>query len=165
MDEESRDLQAALRSQNLPLNDSSAVQLRRQIRSEYQAAQASLLGGDGAQQLSAYEKTSPVRDLVDDMNGTAVLADYPLDPTQAAQLTTLVNAAAQVKGNTAMIDWKNVAAQASTFLTPEQIEAIGSRLAPGPDGLSLQITTQLGRMIEQADKADAAAEAQIPAGN
>lgn len=113
----------------------AAFALLQQATDAFAEQATTLLGRDGVAQLENYERTLPVRDFVDGFGQG--LADTPaaLTPTQYDQLTQVLASASDTyqHGGTArghmIYQWDQVAAQAATILTPEQLAAFQEQVA------------------------------------
>jgi hypothetical protein len=129
------DLQAAIRDQNLPGNSSEVEELRNTLNAPIVQKMRDLLGAEGYDAYTSYEKTSFYRQVyVSPMVGDFNAAAVPLSDFQFTQLTDVIAAndrpyqrAATDVGKVSSIDWPAVLAQSSAFLTPAQLAVIRAR--------------------------------------
>jgi hypothetical protein len=133
--EQSMDLQGAIKTQPGADNERAAATLARQSEEEFQAAQTTLLGADGYEQLRQYERSLPVRSTVVDSLGEALARTAtPLTNEQAERLTqTLAYASSQYQkggiATQATIDWETVLAKAPGLLSAGQMEMLKATAA------------------------------------
>lgn len=111
----------------------AAAKLLQQANQDFQDAAAALLGPDGYGQLVAYERSLPMRGVVDDVAGSLATSS-PLSPEQANQLTQILAEASSSysKGRTASlspIDWDQALQQASGVLSPPQMTSLNQVIA------------------------------------
>jgi hypothetical protein len=126
--EQEADLAAVVETQRLASTDPTVGKLRQQAADEFRAAQSALLGEVGRSEFEAYERTVPVREMVNETAGALTLMGPGLNATQAdALLGVLVNASpAYRQGGMATarnIDWDQALAGAMTVLSPAQFDA------------------------------------------
>ena len=119
------DLEATAASQGLPTSDPAIVAFRQQADQQLQAAETILLGDSGYQQLQDYNRSLPVRTLVDNIAGTLAFT-APLSAQQAEQLTQALAEASpsyQTGGNAdwEAVDYAQVDQKAAAFLTAAQL--------------------------------------------
>jgi hypothetical protein len=114
----------------------AAKRLMTQADQSFQSAAADLLGADGYQQFTDYERALPMRTIAEDTASALATSENPLNPDQINQLTqTLAQAsAAFVRGQTAnlnmtQVNWTDAIQQAQTFLTPSQLTAFKTTVA------------------------------------
>jgi hypothetical protein len=126
--EQEADLIAVMETQRLVSGDPTVAKLRQQAAEEFRAAQSALLGTAGMREFEAYERTVPVREMVNETAGALTLMGPGLNATQAdALLGVLVNASpAYLQGKMATardINWDQALAGAMTVLSPAQFDA------------------------------------------
>ncbi len=155
------DLQDTLRAQGLSIDDPAAVSISKQLASVYEAAQTSLLGAQGYQQLSSFEQNLTSQSLVSNLAGAAAIAGTPLDSTQVRQLIPILAQAQQSQVGGGSTDWESITKQARAILSPAQLDVFNSGELNG-NGWGWQFQERLNSLIYKAGKADAAAG---PAGN
>lgn len=157
-DEKMMDLQNLAREEGADIAAIGRVQ--RTVSAEYESAQRTLLGEVHAKRWQAYERTSPVRDMVAAVAGVAVLEGAPIDAVQAEHVVQIIAQASERyrSGGVAMFDavnWPDVEPQIREVLTPVQFEILRT-MDPGPTagGLSQVL---LYAAVERAKAADRAA--------
>lgn len=159
-DEQAMDVQSIIRDRGLSRPDDATGKLLANADKELEAAQRELLGDDGFRQLTEYNRTSGLRQLVNGIAGGAVVvARDPLTSQQAEQLLQLMaNASASYKrgghAHAGEIDWNAVDAQARTFLSPAQFALFSTMEPPLPVGARFQ--SQLYREVDRARKREGA---------
>jgi hypothetical protein len=129
------DLQVAMRDQNLRGNSPEVEKLRNELYAPIVQSMRDLLGADGYEAYTAYEKTSFYRQVyVSPMVGYFTAADAPLSDIQFIQLTDVIAAndrpdqrVSTDVGQESSIDWQAVLSQSSAFLTPAQLAMIRAR--------------------------------------
>ena len=129
-DEASLDLAATARAQRLPPEDPSLAALRQQAAGDYQAVQTALLGAAGYSQADAFERSVPIRNIVDSVAGQLALSGEPLTVQQADQMVEAAAGASAAfkQGKSAgpgTVDWGAALAQVQTeaILSASQLAA------------------------------------------
>lgn len=146
-DEAALDLAATARAQHLPPEDPSLAALFQQAAGDYQAVQTALLGAAGYSQAEAFERSVPIRNIVDSVAGQLALSGEPLTAQQADQMVEAAAgaSAAYRQGKSAgpgTVDWGVALAQVQTegILSASQLAAYtaavnGAQVVPRIVGL------------------------------
>ena len=153
-DEKLQDLAAAAKSLGLKSDAPAIRKFATQAIVAYQSQMKTLLGETAFAELQNYERTSWLRGIVQNIAGTATLANAPFTPAQSERLIEIIaNTSPQYLrgGWVDEIDWEIADAQARVILSPKQFE-VYSTLEPANSGRFL---SQLGATLKTARKADA----------
>ena len=159
-EEESMDLNASLMDQHLTWSDPAAQKLYTQIYAECHSALSQVLGDSGLKAYEAYDQGLPARSAVTGFAGAAAASGMPVTPDQLAQLTTV---ATQAKVGAAGPDWDTIMAQATTILSPAQLDLLKTGEFRGPGGNGSQFLFKLNNAITSADNADGLAGGSVGA--
>lgn len=162
------DLVAAVESLGLSEEDPAALRLHEEVRAEFEAAQRALLGEAGYQRSEEFERSTPARDAVRGLAGVAVDAGVPLTRLQAEQLAqVLIESAHPTRPEGWLMpktmDWARVDERARTILSEAQF-ALFQTTEPSLDGQGSRFMGRVGRLIEQAQNAEATAGTVRPGG-
>jgi len=157
-DEKMMDLENLAREEGA---DAAAIgRMRTTVAAEYEAAQRTLLGEANAKRWQEYERTSPVRQMIANVAGVAVLEGAPIDAAQSEQVVQIIAQASERyrRGGFAAFDavnWPDVEPRIRAVLTPIQFEILRT-MDPGPTsgGLSQVL---LYAAVERAKAAERAA--------
>jgi hypothetical protein len=129
-DETALDLAATARAQHLAPGDPSIGALSQQAADDYQAAQTALLGPSEYSQADAFERTAPIRDIVDSVAGQLALSGEPLTALQANQMVQAAANASDAFANgksagPGTVDWTAALTQvqAQGILSASQLAA------------------------------------------
>jgi hypothetical protein len=140
----------------------TVVMMQQQAKTEYEAAQAALLGAEDYRRLQEYERTVPFRNVVVfGLAGAAALEGIPLSAQQGEQLfQAAVDAAGRDTKESGLqpvgaIDWDALDARARQILSPAQF-ALFQTVAP-PSGFRSRWYYQLETVIGHAKQTDATA--------
>jgi hypothetical protein len=167
-DQRTLDIKAAAVAQGLPLDDPGIASLLKQSGQELQQAQTDLLGPDGYQQLTQYDRALPIRSFVDTLGGALAFTDAPLTAQQADQLVQQLAGASSSynEGGVAIpprmtyayqslmasqslapdpIDWDEVKPQAQASLSPSQFDLLNDAMQE-----SLSTAHLFNLMMEQS---------------
>ncbi len=133
-----RDLRAAADSQGLSQDDPGIAAMRQQINQRFKAdliadlgVSAKLVNQEQKEMQTVYR---PMQDMAENLGEASASAQAPMTQAQSNQLMQLMagstpefqeGKAAKAKS----IDWNAVLAQAPSFLSPEQVEAIRQQAA------------------------------------
>jgi RNA polymerase sigma factor (sigma-70 family) len=128
----SLNLAAARFARGLSETDPEFVALRAEVQREQREplhhTLRLLLGEAGYEEFLRYEKTNPVRPLVDALATSIYHTEAPLTPAQATQLTSLL---AEIRGpgdsgraDWTDLDWQQVTARAAGVLSAAQLDAL-----------------------------------------
>ena len=160
-DEQNMDLNAVMSEQGLSARDPALVKTRQKTEAEYQTAQREFLGDEGYRQLLDFERTAPIREMVNGWAGGAVaITRAPFTAEQGEQLIQiLANASESYRRghvtNTFDIDWDTADAKAREILSDAQFTLFKTMEPPLPVGGRFQ--SQLYRCGGQAQRADTSA--------
>lgn len=160
----------ALREKNMDLNYllledgadlASIARLRTIASEEYEAAQRSLLTNEQLGRLKEYERTSPLRTMVNAIAGASVVEGVPIDAQQADQIVQILAQASTSfqRGGTAglaSVQWPAVEPLIRGVLTPAQFEVFRS-VDPGPSAGGFA-QTMLYAAVNRANEVDKAAK-------
>ena len=145
------DIKAAALLKGFDLSDPAVAALLQQSNTQLLAAQTTLLGTEGCEQLQNYERTLPVRGFVNDISGDLAFSETPLTPQQGDQLVQLLlnaNAGYQAGGVASpprltddymslmasrslaqeSTDWNSIQGQARELLSDTQFAVLGARI-------------------------------------
>lgn len=127
-DEQLDDLRAIVGSRELDTNDPSVVRLSHSIAEDFRREMIRVVGNGIYTEFVRYERTEPVRQMVDALAGDLALQGAPLSATQSDQLTQMLADASPPyqRGGTAdpnEVIWPVVVPAAAQVLTPPQLEA------------------------------------------
>jgi hypothetical protein len=150
------DLSAVIRTQGLGDGDPQVQNARRQSDLAYQAAQTSLLGDKGYQQLIAFDQDSAARSTIDSVAGAAVVAGIPFTTDQTNQLHDLLVQSEQTPGDIDAVNWDRFDQAAAAVLTPLQFEFFRSAESLGPEGRGGRYLLRMGFAVFHGEQADAA---------
>lgn len=158
-DEDTNDLWSVRSRQKLDPHDPVIRNLNQQLRNAYNAEMESLLGKPGFQDLQAYEKTVPLREMVSGLAGAATLNGTPFSPAQSEQLILLMATSSPdyQAGKVVLpktVDWEVVDAQAALILSPEQFTAFKTLEPRGPKGAGARRLALFNAAINEAYAAE-----------
>lgn len=124
-DRQVSDLDELTRSRSAGVDDPAVSRLRKKIDDDFQRGLSGQLGTSLAIEFTEFERTLPVRDVVDKLAGALALQGDPLTPAQATQLTsTLAEASPKYQEGGAAdpndVDWPVALNASSQVLTPPQ---------------------------------------------
>lgn len=155
-DEQVMDVSSIIRKQGLAQPDEATAKLLAKADTDLKDAQRALLGEEGFRQLTEYNRTSWLRELVNGIvGGAVVVAREPLTAQQAEQLLqVMANASPSYQrggsAGTSDVDWDIVDAQARAFLSPAQYALLTTMEPPLPVGARFQ--SKLYREVNNANK-------------
>jgi hypothetical protein len=133
-DERLQDILPIAKSLGLKLDDPAIRKFINDTNTDFHTQMRSLLGDTPYLKFVEYERSSPVRQIVSHIAGTATLADAALTPDQTERLVGIITGTSTryAQGGWAEdIDWDIVDAQAQTFLTPKQFEVLTTQEGNG----------------------------------
>jgi hypothetical protein len=123
------DLLATAKDQGLSRDDPAIKAMAAQQATELQTAEKQILGDDGMAQLQQDDRVQPVQGAAFGVSALLALGPNALSGAQLTQLNQAIaeSSSAYQAGGAATaqtIDWEKTIAQAQTFLTPAQLEAV-----------------------------------------
>lgn len=124
-EEQMMDLAAIAEKQD-PESRAAVNALRKKAAQELDAVLQDILGADGRQRLTDYDRAGAMRAIVGSIAGTAAMEGIPLSPTQAEQLTAILGSAAKRNPSSGSVDlstvnWDAVDAEVQRLLSPQQL--------------------------------------------
>jgi hypothetical protein len=123
------DVFATAGDQGVPTNDPSVTAMLAAEGAQHQAAERSLLGDAGYQQLQNFYRAQPLMDVVNAIAGDVAFSPVPLTGTQEDELLQLLaNASGQYQAggaaSTGTLDWPAIMDRARPLLLPSQFSAL-----------------------------------------
>lgn len=128
-EEEKLDLDAAIAEGRLTYSDHSVGALQNQIRTEYEADIAALLGKEAYSTFREFERALPIRESVAALLGTAALHDVSFTAEQADAIVNIAAKSVALPESIGLVfptsvHWDQVHRQAQSFLSPSQLNAL-----------------------------------------